>query len=73
MPTDEDREFVEKVKTVGHIQGYKPGKKHATPVINDNDGTVGGQQIEHHDGSVDAVVIPQTVNSRSGVQGKDSD
>ena len=25
MPTDEDRAFVEKVRTIGHIQGYKPG------------------------------------------------
>ena len=71
MPTEEDREFVEKVKTIGHLHGYKPGKKHATPVINENDGTVGGQQIEHHDGSVDAVITPQTVGAKSRTQGKD--
>lgn len=67
-----DEEFVAKVKTIGHIKGYKPGKTKETPVTNE-DGTTGGKQVEHHDGSVDAVVIPQTVGTRSGVQGKDSD
>ncbi len=67
MPTKDDEEFVEKVRTIGFNKGYKPGKTHDTPVINE-DGTVGGKQVEHHDGSVDAVVIPPTVKSRSRTQ-----
>lgn len=71
MPTEEDKEFVEKAKTVGFVQKYKPGRKHATDVINDDDGTVGGKQIEHHSGRVDAEITPQTVKPRARTQGKD--
>lgn len=71
MPSEKDKEFVDKAKTVGFVKKFKPGKKHATPVINDTDGTVGGKQIEHHSGRVDAEVTPSPIPSRARTQGKD--
>jgi hypothetical protein len=72
LPTEEDREFVEKAKTVGHIQKYKPGSTHSTPVVREDDGTVGGRQIEHHSGRVDAEVTPRPITPRARTQGDDS-
>ena len=72
MPTEEDREFVEKAKTVGVIRKYKDGATHATDVLRDEDGTVGGRQIEHHSGRVDAEITPQTLTPRARTQGEDS-
>lgn len=73
MTTEEDRAFVEKVKSVGHIKGFKPGRKHATPVVNDTDGSIGGRQVEHYDGRVDAEITPSTLVVKAKAQGKDED
>jgi hypothetical protein len=54
-----------KDKNVGYISKYKPGSKRKTDVVNDDDGTVGGHQVEHYDGSVDAVITPQTVRAKA--------
>lgn len=72
MPSSEDKEFVEKAKTVGFVQKFKKGAKHATPVLNEDDGTVGGKQIEHHSGRVDAEITPQTIKPRARTQGDES-
>jgi hypothetical protein len=58
-------------KNVGFISKYKAGAKHKTDVLNDSDGTVGGHQVEHYDGSVDAVITPHTVGAKSRTQGED--
>lgn len=57
-----------KAKNVTPILKYKAGAKHKTDVINEIDGSLGGHQVEHYDGSQDAVVIPQTIGARSKVQ-----
>jgi hypothetical protein len=61
MPTAEDREFVEKARSLGFIQKYKPGATKRKVVINENDGKPGGYHREHHDGSQDAVAKPRTI------------
>lgn len=61
-----------KAKNVGYISKYKAGAKHKTPVHNDLDGSVGGHQVEHYDGSVDAVITPQSVGARTKVKGTQS-
>ena len=62
MPqTEEDRAFVEKVRSVGFVQKYKPGAKRHTEVARDDDGKRAGEHIEHYDGSQDAVAEPRTI------------
>lgn len=61
MPTDADREFVEKLRTIGHISGYKPGATRTVEVKREDDGTKAGEHIEHYDGSQDAVAMPRTI------------
>lgn len=68
MTTDEDREFVEKLKTLGFVQTFKPGAKHKKVVINEDDGKPGGFHTEHHDGSQDATAIPRTIRYKVGRQ-----
>lgn len=50
------------------ILGYKRGAKKDHPVTNEETGEIGGKHVEHYDGSVDAVITPQTVVSRSRTQ-----
>lgn len=69
MPTDEDRAFVEKLRTVGFVQKFKPGATHRKPVENQDTGGVAGVHIEHHDGSQDAVAMPRTIEYRMGRKG----
>ena len=57
-----------KDKNVSYISKYKAGAKRKTDVINEIDGSLGGHQIEHYDGSQDAVVIPHTIGARTKVQ-----
>lgn len=49
--------------TVGH--GFGTGRHKGTTktwdVLNESDGKVGGQQVEHWDDSLDAIVRPATV------------
>jgi hypothetical protein len=66
MPTAEDREFVEKLRTIGFVQKFKPGATHKKEVRNEDDGGVAGHHVEHHDGSQDAVATPRTVQYRLG-------
>lgn len=61
MPSEEDRAFVDKVRTIGFVQSYKPGAKKRKTVLNENDGKPGGYHVEHYDGSQDAVPQPRTV------------
>jgi len=55
-------------KNVGVVLKFKPGTTKETPVKNEIDGSVGGKQVEHHDGSVDAVIVPATVGAKSQTQ-----
>lgn len=64
MPTDEDREFVEKARSLGFIQRYKPGATQKKVVMNEDDGKPGGFHTEHHDGSQDATAIPRTIKMK---------
>jgi hypothetical protein len=64
MPTDEDREFVEKLKTIGFVQKFKPGATKRKAVQSDDDGGVAGYHVEHHDGSQDAVAMPRTIDAK---------
>lgn len=64
MPTEDDRAFVDKVRTIGHIRGYKPGATKNKVVINEDDGKPGGYHREHYDGSQDAVAQPRTVEMK---------
>jgi hypothetical protein len=52
-------------KNVSYISKYKAGAKRKTDVRNDDDGSVGGHQVEHYDGSVDAVITPTTVGVKT--------
>lgn len=53
----------------GFGTGRNKGQTRDHPVRNEHDGSVGGKQVEHWDGSVDAVITPQTVGARSRVKG----
>lgn len=64
MPTAEDRAFVEKARSIGFVQKYKPGATQKKVVINEDDGKPGGFHTEHHDGSQDATAIPRTVEMK---------
>ena len=66
MPTKEDKEFVEKARSLGFIQKYKPGATQKKVVINEDDGKPGGFHTEHHDGSQDANAIPRTIRYKIG-------
>lgn len=61
MPTEADREFVEKVRSIGHISKYKPGATQKKVVMNEDTGKPGGHHVEHYDGSQDAVARPDVV------------
>jgi len=61
MSTQQDREFVEKVRSIGFVQKYKPGAKQKKEVTNQDDGKPAGYHVEHHDGSQDAVAQPRTL------------
>lgn len=66
MPTKEDREFVEKLKTIGFRKKFKPGATQKKVVINENDGKPAGFHTEHHDGSQDATAIPRVIEYKIG-------
>jgi hypothetical protein len=66
MPTDEDREFVEKLRTIGFVQKYKPGATHTREVKNEDVGGTAGVHIEHHDGSQDAIAMPKPLRYKLG-------
>lgn len=66
MPTQEDREFVEKLRTIGFVQKFKPGATKKKVVINEDDGKPGGFHTEHHDGSQDATAIPRPIRVSMG-------
>lgn len=55
---DEKNEFREKIRSI-NFGGKKRGKTEVKPVINEDTGKIGGRQIEHWDGRVDAVVTPE--------------
>jgi hypothetical protein len=61
MPTAEDKAFVEKLRSIGFVQKYKPGATQKKIVMNEDDGKPGGYHVEHHDGSQDAVARPRTI------------
>lgn len=61
MPTEEDRAFMEKARSIGFINKFKPGATHNKVVMNEDDGKPGGFHTEHHDGSQDATAIPRTI------------
>lgn len=63
-----DEEFIEKARSVGFIQKYKPGATKKKVVTNEDDGKPGGYHVEHHDGSQDAVVTPRTVKMNVGIE-----
>ena len=64
----DDKEFVEKLRTLGFVQRYKPGAKHRTEVTRDDDGKRAGEHVEHYDGSVDAVAQPRTLRYKLGIK-----
>lgn len=59
MPTDEDRAFVEKVRTVGFRRTFKPGATRTVDVVNEDTGRKAGEHVEHYDGSQDARAMPE--------------
>lgn len=66
MPTKEDREFVEKARSLGFIKKFKPGATQKKAVMNEDDGGVAGHHVEHHDGSQDAVAKPRVIEYKMG-------
>lgn len=57
--------FKEKVQSLSFPR--KMGQSEHKPVIDERDGTVGGKQVEHWDGSQDAVVRPKTLGVKTRV------
>jgi hypothetical protein len=55
----DDKEFVEKAKTIG--VSLKRGTSRKKPVISEQDGTQAGYHVEHWDDRQDAVVQPKTI------------
>ena len=69
MPTEQDRAFVEKVRSVGFVQRYKPGATRRVEVRNELDGTRAGEHVEHYDGSQDARAEPKQIRLRTTMEG----
>lgn len=44
------------------------GEKKKVPVIDENNGKVGGYHVQHWDGSQDAVITPQPIGARAKPQ-----
>ena len=63
-----DREFMEKARSVGFVNKYKPGRKVKKPVENQIDGSNAGYHVEHYDGHQDAVITPPTITSKSTIK-----
>jgi hypothetical protein len=61
-----DKEFVEKLRTIGFVQKFKPGATHRKPVKNEESGGLAGVHVEHHDGSQDAVAMPRVIEYKMG-------
>jgi len=61
-----DEEFVEKLRSLSFPR--KVGTKKKKPVIDERDGSIGGYEIEHWDGSQDAHVLLKPVKSKARAQ-----
>ncbi len=66
MTSEADRAFVEKLRTIGFVQKFKPGATERKVVENEDDGGVAGYHVEHHDGSQDAVAMPRVIEYKVG-------
>jgi hypothetical protein len=62
-------EWLERVRSVGSIQSYKPGATKKKVVMNELDGKPGGYHTEHYDGSQDANAIPRPIAVKASVKG----
>ena len=61
-----DEEFKEKIRSLGFPR--KTGQSEKVPVINEDDGSIGGYHTKHWDGRQDAHVMLKPVVGKGGAQ-----
>lgn len=64
----EDREFVEKLRSIGF--STKRGTSDKRAVLNETDGTVSGYETRHWDDSQDVNVTPKSIAVKIQPQGE---
>lgn len=62
-------EFADKLRSLSFPR--KHGQTERRPVINENDGSVGGYHTIRWDGSQDAEITPKPVSASAKVQGEE--